>query len=462
MRKFVCLILLVTLVFLSSIAVGFDPATMNPQSQIHNAHIGPGTAGLNCDTCHGFPANVVMVNELGTKPGEYIVCEKCHAAPPDSFKPSMGNLIVIHLSRNTYCTNCHGADFVTIHSAVKVDTNITTGTVEISKCESCHSSLQQLTPHVNGGKYCLDCHGNKTTPLIIAVSPTSTPLAIPVSTYVTSAARVRILIESQRGFIPVTQTINAGDEIVWRNDGRTAVTLVSSNGLFDNQMLSFDKEYRYTFNRPGTYSFYLDENKNLKGTVIVSGAESSSASPISAQVSATPVSTYAAPTVKQRAQLQVTYEVGAGRTREELTISVHLKNIGNATASKVNLTIENPPELQAAILSGSEQEGNIIAWKGEIEPGKEHVAQYAVKIVTGRSIEIPLKVTYAKLSQNEKARELGIAATEVSAAISPDEIELITLVMKIGLSAIPGFETAVAIAAFSAIYLFRRRYVRDA
>ncbi|MCZ7398498.1 MAG: hypothetical protein O8C62_02270, partial [Candidatus Methanoperedens sp.] len=50
-------------------------------------------------------------------PGSYSVCEQCHAAPPDSLKPSNGNLIVVHLSRGKYCTNCHGTDVGVIHMA---------------------------------------------------------------------------------------------------------------------------------------------------------------------------------------------------------------------------------------------------------------------------------------------------------------------------------------------------------
>jgi len=83
-------------------------------SQVHNIHIGPGTVGLNCDTCHGFPPKVPVV-EKGEGPGHYSVCENCHAAPPDSLKPSLGNLIVVHLSRAKYCTNCHGTDIGAIH-----------------------------------------------------------------------------------------------------------------------------------------------------------------------------------------------------------------------------------------------------------------------------------------------------------------------------------------------------------
>jgi len=87
-------------------------------SQVHNIHIGPGTVGLQCDTCHGFPPKIPTVDKSGEGPGHYSVCENCHAAPPDSLKPSLGNLVVIHLSRSKYCTNCHGTDIGVIHAAV--------------------------------------------------------------------------------------------------------------------------------------------------------------------------------------------------------------------------------------------------------------------------------------------------------------------------------------------------------
>jgi hypothetical protein len=87
-------------------------------SQVHSIHIGPGTVGLTCDTCHGFPPKIPTVDKNGTGPGHYSVCENCHAPPPDSTKPSYGNLIVVHLSRGKYCTNCHGTDIGVIHAAV--------------------------------------------------------------------------------------------------------------------------------------------------------------------------------------------------------------------------------------------------------------------------------------------------------------------------------------------------------
>jgi len=86
-------------------------------SQVHNIHIGPGTVGLECNTCHGSPPKIPVVDKSADGPGHYSVCENCHASPPDSLKPSFGNLITVHLSRAKYCTNCHGTDVAVIHAA---------------------------------------------------------------------------------------------------------------------------------------------------------------------------------------------------------------------------------------------------------------------------------------------------------------------------------------------------------
>jgi hypothetical protein len=86
-------------------------------SQVHNIHIGQGTVGLECNTCHGSPPKIPTVDKSADGPGHFSVCENCHAPPPDSLKPSLGNLVTIHLSRGKYCTNCHGTDIGVIHAA---------------------------------------------------------------------------------------------------------------------------------------------------------------------------------------------------------------------------------------------------------------------------------------------------------------------------------------------------------
>ncbi|MGB8216017.1 MAG: hypothetical protein WCE94_01845 [Candidatus Methanoperedens sp.] len=98
------------------------------------------------------------------------------------------------------------------------------------------------------------------------VQPTSTPAAAEVTP---TGKSIPVFLDSQRGFIRNKDiTIKPGDEIVWRNTGTDTLTLVSSDSLFDAQLLANDKEFRYTFKKPGTYSFYLKGNPNLNGTIV--------------------------------------------------------------------------------------------------------------------------------------------------------------------------------------------------
>ncbi len=106
-----------------------------------------------------------------------------------------------------------------------------------------------------------------TTPEVTrtTVQPTSTPL-----TEVTPTGKsIPVFLDRQRGFIRNKDiTIKPGDEIIWRNTGIDTITLVSSDGIFDAQLLANDKEFHYILNKTGTYNFYL-QGKDLKGTITV-------------------------------------------------------------------------------------------------------------------------------------------------------------------------------------------------
>jgi plastocyanin len=111
-----------------------------------------------------------------------------------------------------------------------------------------------------------------TTPVVTAII-TSTPLLAPAPTIVpevtASGKQISVKLETNRGITPKTVTIKAGDEVVWTNDGTYAVTLVSSDGLFEDKFLNNAKRTSYIFKAPGTFSFYLKEDKNLAGTIKV-------------------------------------------------------------------------------------------------------------------------------------------------------------------------------------------------
>ncbi len=120
----------------------------------------------------------------------------------------------------------------------------------------------------------------KQTPQI--PSPTPTPLVSVPKTPVSTASpspgvtptgkTMGIKIDRDRGFFNLAQgtlKINLGDEVIWTNEGTDPVTLISSDGIFEPRLLDNGKRTNYIFEKPGTYGFYLKENMNLTGTIVV-------------------------------------------------------------------------------------------------------------------------------------------------------------------------------------------------
>ncbi|MCZ7392607.1 MAG: hypothetical protein ABOK23_13665 [Candidatus Methanoperedens sp.] len=113
-----------------------------------------------------------------------------------------------------------------------------------------------------------------TTP---AATPTVTqtpaqPTGTPVPEVTPTGVIVGIKLDRYRGFfslIDSTLNIKTGDNVIWTNEGSDALTLVSSDGLFEDRFLNNGKRTNYIFLKSGTYNFYLKENKNLNGSIIV-------------------------------------------------------------------------------------------------------------------------------------------------------------------------------------------------
>ena len=70
---------------------------------------------------------------------------------------------------------------------------------------------------------------------------------------------------------PKNITINQGDTVIWFNDNdpvRT-FTLVSNEGLWENTSIVNRKNFIYTFNESGTYTYRVQTWEAMKGTIIV-------------------------------------------------------------------------------------------------------------------------------------------------------------------------------------------------
>ncbi|AKB26110.1 Copper binding protein, plastocyanin/azurin family [Methanosarcina sp. MTP4] len=76
-------------------------------------------------------------------------------------------------------------------------------------------------------------------------------------------------------FTPETVDINAGESITWINYQRPKgpVTLVSEDGLWEEEVLHYGGSFSYTFEETGTYTFTLEETPEIKLTVNVNSAK---------------------------------------------------------------------------------------------------------------------------------------------------------------------------------------------
>jgi len=66
-------------------------------------------------------------------------------------------------------------------------------------------------------------------------------------------------------------TINQGDIVSWINDDEKRITLISEQGLWNDEayLKRYKSQFNYTFNRSGKYVFRMKENSIFHQTIIV-------------------------------------------------------------------------------------------------------------------------------------------------------------------------------------------------
>lgn len=112
------------------------------------------------------------------------------------------------------------------------------------------------------------------------IQPTTTP-QITTSATVTATPDVtptgnktNVKINRDRGYVSKEQSslkIKPGDEVIWINDDKYSLTLISNDGLFEDKILDYDKLITHIFTKSGTYSFDIKVMgvKKFNGTVTV-------------------------------------------------------------------------------------------------------------------------------------------------------------------------------------------------
>ena len=109
------------------------------------------------------------------------------------------------------------------------------------------------------------------TPVVTAAA---TVTATPISQVTFTGNNITVKIDRDRGFYVPAQgnlKINAGDGVIWVNEGTYSLTLISKDGLFENQILDNDKRRTHIFTNTGTFTFDIVVLgvKKFSGTVTV-------------------------------------------------------------------------------------------------------------------------------------------------------------------------------------------------
>jgi plastocyanin len=68
---------------------------------------------------------------------------------------------------------------------------------------------------------------------------------------------------------PSSLTVSAGTTVTWVNNGSTAVTVTSPDGLFDSDTIASGASFSYTFDTPGTYRYFCVPYPHMKGVITV-------------------------------------------------------------------------------------------------------------------------------------------------------------------------------------------------
>jgi plastocyanin len=83
-----------------------------------------------------------------------------------------------------------------------------------------------------------------------------------------STANVAIKIDNFV-FGPQAITVPVGTTVTWTNSDDIPHTAVSTDGVFKSKVMDTDEKFSYTFDKPGTYSYYCSVHPKMTGQVVV-------------------------------------------------------------------------------------------------------------------------------------------------------------------------------------------------
>ena len=96
---------------------------------------------------------------------------------------------------------------------------------------------------------------------------------IPVGTVLAADAEQVVIVqpsdELSWRFDPTTVKVGVGTTVTWVNQGSVPMTVTSSDGLFDSDLIPPGGSFTATFDTPGTFRYFCVPYPHMKGVVVV-------------------------------------------------------------------------------------------------------------------------------------------------------------------------------------------------
>ena len=73
-------------------------------------------------------------------------------------------------------------------------------------------------------------------------------------------------------FNPPIIRVRKGTTVTWTNRDQVSHTVTASDGSFRSGLLNQNQSWSFTFDKPGTYSYYCEPHPYMQGQVIVEDA----------------------------------------------------------------------------------------------------------------------------------------------------------------------------------------------
>jgi len=105
---------------------------------------------------------------------------------------------------------------------------------------------------------------------------------------------------SNFSFSPNPVTIPLGATLQWTNADSAAHTITADDDSFSSGSLATQAKFSHTFNQPGPVAYHCEIHSNMRGTVQVEGATTTTAAPTTTTTAAPTTTTTAAPTTTTR------------------------------------------------------------------------------------------------------------------------------------------------------------------